>query len=321
MLQAVRDAWTRAVVSGEGDVKQALDEAREAQAKAADAVAEVTDLRHATVSGLASKTYTGEPLTQEPVVKMGERTLVEGTDYVVSYASNVDAGEAKIVIAGAGSYTGSKTATFPIAKAENGVAAQVVATTQKATYNAAKATGLPANIEVDGADGEVTYVNVSSQVGAKKLTVDEATGAVTVPKGTPAGTYTVEVKVIAAGDGNHVAGSVTKSFTVTVAKAANPFIAKAKKATVKVKYSKVKGKAQVLASNVAVKKAKGKVRYKNVSAKAAAKKLKVNAKTGKVTVPKGTKKGTYRIKIKVTAPGWDSYKAGSKTVSYKVIVK
>ena len=27
VLQTVRDAWTRAVISGEGDVKQALDDA------------------------------------------------------------------------------------------------------------------------------------------------------------------------------------------------------------------------------------------------------------------------------------------------------
>ncbi|MBR3317586.1 MAG: hypothetical protein IKG21_07210 [Atopobiaceae bacterium] len=43
--------------------------------------------------------------------------------------------------------------------------------------------------------------------------------------------------------------------------------------------------------------------------------------TGKVTVKKGTKKGTYAINIKVTAAGNASYKAGSKTVACKVVVK
>ena len=51
------------------------------------------------------------------------------------------------------------------------------------------------------------------------------------------------------------------------------------------------------------------------------KKFTVNKKTGKVTVLKGTKKGTYTIKIKVTAAGNASYFSGSAIVTYKITVK
>ena len=54
---------------------------------------------------------------------------------------------------------------------------------------------------------------------------------------------------------------------------------------------------------------------------ATAKRFKVDKTTGKLTVPKGTKRGTYAVRVKVTAGGNGSYLAGSKPVSYKVRVK
>ena len=47
----------------------------------------------------------------------------------------------------------------------------------------------------------------------------------------------------------------------------------------------------------------------------------VNQSNGSITVKKGTKKGTYKIKVKVTAAGNKNYKAGTKTVTCKVTVK
>ena len=40
-----------------------------------------------------------------------------------------------------------------------------------------------------------------------------------------------------------------------------------------------------------------------------------------LAVPKTTKKGTYTLKVKVTAAGNANYKAGSKVITYKVVVK
>ena len=45
------------------------------------------------------------------------------------------------------------------------------------------------------------------------------------------------------------------------------------------------------------------------------------SKAGKITVKKGTKKGTYKIKVAVTAAGNDNYKDGTKNVTMKVAVK
>jgi hypothetical protein len=49
--------------------------------------------------------------------------------------------------------------------------------------------------------------------------------------------------------------------------------------------------------------------------------FKMNKKTGNVTVKKGLKKGTYRIKAAVTAAGNRKYKKKTKKATFKVIVK
>ena len=69
---------------------------------------------------------------------------------------------------------------------------------------------------------------------------------------------------------------------------------------------------------ITVKKAKGTVTYKKLSG---SKYLKVNTKTDKITVKKGTPKGTYLVRAKVKAAGTSAYKAAAKTVTVKVKVK
>ena len=67
----------------------------------------------ATVS-VATQTYTGKVLTPKPTVKVGATTLKEGTDYTLSYTSNVNVGMATVTITGKGNYTGERKATFKI---------------------------------------------------------------------------------------------------------------------------------------------------------------------------------------------------------------
>ena len=96
-----------------------------------------------------------------------------------------------------------------------------------------------------------------------------------------------------------------------------------------VKYKKLKKKSQVLkASKVVktVKKGQGKLSYKLVSAKKGKKSFKkyftMNSKTGKITVKKGLKKGTYKVTIKVSAGGNNSYRvSGRKEVTSKIKVR
>ena len=52
------------------------------------------------------------------------------------------------------------------------------------------------------------------------------------------------------------------------------------------------------------------------------KKITIAKKTGKVTVRKGLKKGTYKVKIKVKAAGTGNYKPSAwKTVTLKIRVQ
>ena len=52
------------------------------------------------------------------------------------------------------------------------------------------------------------------------------------------------------------------------------------------------------------------------------KKITINKKTGKVTVAKGLKKGTYVVKVKIKAAGNANYAASAyKTVKVKILIK
>ena len=66
-------------------------------------------------------------------------------------------------------------------------------------------------------------------------------------------------------------------------------------------------------------KGQGRLSYKKASGN---KKITINKTTGKVTVKKGLKKGTYKMKVKVMAAGNADYKASVwKTVTFKVKIK
>ncbi|MBQ3322976.1 MAG: hypothetical protein IJH05_09055 [Firmicutes bacterium] len=105
-----------------------------------------------------------------------------------------------------------------------------------------------------------------------------------------------------------------------VAKKANTLTLKAKKTTtVKIKYKKLKKKAQSFAISkvLTVSRAQGNVTYKKLSGN---KKITVSSK-GKVTVGKKLKKGTYTVKVNVTASGNASFNKMTKTAVFKVKVK
>ncbi|MBQ9021423.1 MAG: right-handed parallel beta-helix repeat-containing protein, partial [Eggerthellaceae bacterium] len=75
-------------------------------------------LAKATVTGIANKTYTGNAITQSPVVKVDGKTLKSGTDYTVAYKNNTNVGTATVTITGKGNYTGTINKTFKINKAK-----------------------------------------------------------------------------------------------------------------------------------------------------------------------------------------------------------
>lgn len=61
-------------------------------------------------------TYNGKAQEPEVTVTLGDNTLIEGTDYTLSYADNKNAGEGTVTVTGIGTYSGSQTtAKFTIA--------------------------------------------------------------------------------------------------------------------------------------------------------------------------------------------------------------
>lgn len=66
------------------------------------------------VSGISDKTYTGSPITQEPVITYAGKTLVKGTDYTLSFQNNTALGTATISITGKGDFKDTITRTFSI---------------------------------------------------------------------------------------------------------------------------------------------------------------------------------------------------------------
>lgn len=63
---------------------------------------------------------------------------------------------------------------------------------------------------------------------------------------------------------------------------------------------------------------KGKVTF---TKKSGSRRLKLNRKTGKITIRKGTKKGKYRIRVLVKAAGNSTYKKAQKTVTATIILR
>ena len=133
---------------------------------------------------------------------------------------------------------------------------------------------------------------------------------------TNTGTYSLEIVL----RGGYI-GNATATYTIN--KAANTLTAKGK--TVKLKRSKLRKKAQRIAQTKAIEVSnpKGTVTYSKVSVskKKFKKRFKVDPATGKITVKKKTKKGTYKVKVKVTAAGDANYNAASQIVTVKVKVK
>ena len=174
--------------------------------------------------------------------------------------------------------------------------------------------GLPSSVTAPAKDG-MKFVKWTGEYGPSSnrqaLTFKNATSATT--------TFTMP-------DVTEGIVTITPVYeTAAVAKKANTFAAKGKTATVKFKNVKKKNQTLALKKVMTVTGAQGAVSYKLVSAKKGKtnfkKKFAINAKTGKVTVKKGVKKGTYTLKVTATAAGNAQYNASTKNVTIKVKVK
>ena len=121
-------------------------------------------------------------------------------------------------------------------------------------------------------------------------------------------------------------GTVTAIFKIK--KAANSFAVKAQKTAYSITYSKLSKKDQVIKEtqiyNV-TKKGQGKLSYSLVSAKNGNKNVKssfaVDKKTGKLTIKKRLKKGTYNVELSVTAAGDKNHNKATKKIIIPIKVK
>lgn len=197
----------------------------------------------------------------------------------------------------------AKSVTVTVTKGSSSIAL----VSQSRTYTG-KALAYSGTVTKTGSTGKVTFRYYSDAKCAKEV---KATDVKT------AKTYYVRATVAA--DANYKdATSVATMFTIV--QATNPMTAKS--VSKRIVASKVKSKARKVAT-ITVSKAQGAKTFvvtKWTTAKAK-KYFQVNRSNGKVTAKKGTPKGTYKFKVKVTAKGNANYKAGTKTVTVKVVVK
>jgi len=139
--------------------------------------------------------------------------------------------------------------------------------------------------------------------------IDPANYTVTYVNRANAGNGTATIEF----NGDKYSGTIDKTFKIN--KAAQKMTVKAATKTLKVK--KLKKKAQTVAA-ITVTKQGAAPKYKKLSGSA---KLTVNYNTGKITVKKKTKKGTYKIKVRVTSGANANYNAAYRDVFVTVKVK
>ena len=138
-------------------------------------------------------------------------------------------------------------------------------------------------------------------------------------KATKAGSYTAKATLNT--DANYTyqwtdGTTAAKTIKWKINKAANTLKIKAKNSHGQVS-AQVKKKNQTLAVTKVIKFTNKGQGAKTYVKKSGNKKITIAKKTGKVTVKKGLKKGTYKVKVKVKAAGNANYKASAwKTVTF-----
>ena len=139
-------------------------------------------------------TYTGSAQKPGATVKSGDKVLVSGTDFTVSYSNNTNTGTAKATIKGKGNYSGTITKEFTITPAD---ISQLTAS-------------LSADIfRYNGAEQKPS---VTVKSGDKTL-VPDTDFTVSYSDNIDVGTATVNIT----GQGNYT-GSMTRTFTITNAR-------------------------------------------------------------------------------------------------------
>lgn len=156
---------------------------------------------------LTKRTYTYSGKACKPSVKVtaNGKTLVKNTDYKVYYSANTLSGTGSVVIEGIGNYKGkSSSQSFVIRKATQKfkvtVAAKAFSLSASALKESAQTLPVSKTLKISKAVGAITYDLGYSSAGY--FSVNQSTGAITVAKGAPKGTYELTIRLCAAGNAN-----------------------------------------------------------------------------------------------------------------------
>ena len=142
--------------------------------------------------------YNGNPQQREFTIKDGDYTLIENTDYTVTYENNTNVGTAKIIIAGINNYKNSKELNFNITKANISV-----------TDNSSDI-----NIKYDGKPHTIiTSFSVSSNAKIKYMDENNDYTLDTVPEYSEVGKYIIKYKIYI--DSNYTEYYDQKTLTIT----------------------------------------------------------------------------------------------------------
>ena len=175
-------------------------------------------------------TYNGKEKTPGAVVTRNGRTLVAGTDYIISYKNNKNAGTATAFITGTGLYGDGWEYNFVIKKAANPL--KIAPKTATVRYSALKKKTQTLKVSkvirfTKKGQGAMQYKRVKvtrasktgtrSSAAKKYINIASKSGKVTVKKGLKKGTYKVTVRVKAGGNSNYNASAwKTVTFKVRV---------------------------------------------------------------------------------------------------------
>ena len=123
--------------------------------------------------------YNGQSQQEKPVVKDGEKALVEGTDYTLSYSKDTtNVGTVTVTVTGKGNYTGSVDVTYQILKRS----VVLASSTDSKPYDGTALTRPNVTVTGDGfVDGEVTNILATGSVTT--VAEGEVTNAIAYDKG------------------------------------------------------------------------------------------------------------------------------------------
>ena len=214
----------------------------------------------------------------------------------------------KVTVTGTGNFTSSVPRSYKI----NQAASTVTLASKKVTYSAKAIVAAKASVK--GSTGKVTYKYYSDA---------KCTKAIKAASVKNAGTYYVKASVAA--DTNYKAAT-SEVAKIVINKKAQSISAKAKVA--KTFAGKKSGKTTVLAATktfsvktLAKVSAKTTVKFAKANT-AGGTLITVDKSTGKITVKKGLKKGSYKVKVRLTAAASTNFKAATaKAVYVTVTVK